>query len=322
MKKNMIIATRHGLIRFERVVDYWEEKDHALTGLEITSLAIQGEVGLAGTTEGVYVTRDGGENWSLDSDEITTPHICWVSIHPQDPRYLYAGSEPANIFTKQIDDEAWQRVDIVSKLRDENDWFMPYSPNAGCVRGFAFHDNRVYAAVEVGGLLFSDDYGATWSLVPGSTGQPRRDPEPGQLHSDVHSVSTHATSPDYVLAPTGGGFYLSLDGGQNWTKKYDTYCRAVWVDPMVATHMILGPADGVDRGGRIEQTTDGGETWHLIMGNLEEKWPEAMVERFLSANNEIYAVLSNGKILTARTREFSWQYLLPEIGNVTMLALF
>ena len=321
MRNKMLIATQNGLRIFKRVNEFWEEHDHALTGMNITAVGIAGDHGLVGTTEGVYVTRDSGESWKLESDGITTPHVRWVSVHPQDPRYFYVGTEPANIYTRLADDEKWRRSEEVARLRDQNDWYMPYLPNPGCVRGFAFYDNRIYAAVEVGGLLVSEDYGDTWELAAGSTGKPRQAPKEGQIDPEVHSVATHAASKDLVLAPTGGGFYISEDGGAHWSLKYDCYVRAVWLDPVNATHMLLGPADGVGKGGRIEHSTDGGETWHLVMDQIEDKWPNAMVERFFAAENEIYAILSNGKILVARIGEFAWQYLLPDISNVNMLTL-
>ena len=92
MKNQMIIATRYGLKRFERSNDFWEKRDHALSGLEITSLDMQADVGLAGTTEGVYVTRDAGLNLELESAGMQTPHVRWVGIHPQDNRYWFAGT--------------------------------------------------------------------------------------------------------------------------------------------------------------------------------------------------------------------------------------
>lgn len=41
--------------------------------------------------------------------------------------------------------------------------------------------------------------------------------------------------------------------------------------------MILGPADRVDRGGRIEGAKDGGESWEPLMDYLPEKRLDAMV---------------------------------------------
>ena len=113
---------------------------------------------------------------------------------------------------------------------------LPYSPEAGCVRGFAFHGERAYAAVEVGGVLRSDDGGETWRLAEGSDGNPDLDgpPEPF-VYPDVHSIDVHPSSPDLVFAPTGGGFYRSIDGGRTWTLLYDCYCRAAWIDPLDAS---------------------------------------------------------------------------------------
>jgi hypothetical protein len=59
----------------------------------------------------------------------------------------------------------------IGKLRDVIGWFLPYSPKAGCVPGFAIgksdnHRGRIYAAVEVGGVLISDVRGKTWELNP------------------------------------------------------------------------------------------------------------------------------------------------------------
>ena len=321
MTNNLVIATQRGMKFFRRINGYWEERDYSLTSVELTALDMVGDVGLAGSKDGVYITHDAGQSWIMDSKGILTKHIRWVRIHPEDQRYFYVGTEPANIYSKRISESAWHQSQEIPPLRDANKWFMPYSPNPGCVRGFAFHGSRLYAAVEVGGLLVSDDYGDHWELVSGSTGKPRQSPTEGQLHPDVHSVDTHQASQDLVFAPTGGGFYSSVDGGATWSLKYDCYCRAVWVDPENSNHLVLGPADGVSRGGRIEETTDGGETWHLIMDSIEERWQDTMVERFIASDGEIFAVLSNGKLLTAKTGDFSWQYLLPGINNAAILTL-
>ena len=188
MKNRLFLGTQSGVKLFEREQDYWEERDHALTGLDITAIDAKGEKVVAGTTEGVYVSNDSGENWLLDSKGIDTPHIRWVRIHPHNPSYLLVGTEPANIYSKMTGEDRWDKSEWVSQLRDQKNWYMPYSPNPGCVRGFAFHNQYIYAAVEVGGLLYSNDYGGAWDLVPGSSGNPRQDPLPGQIHPDVHSV--------------------------------------------------------------------------------------------------------------------------------------
>ncbi len=189
------------------------------------------------------------------------------------------------------------------------------------MRGFAFHGKRVYAAVEVGGVMVSYDNASTWQLAKGSSGHPvmQKPPEPF-IHPDVHSIQVHPSSDDIVFAPTGGGFYLSKDGGKTWKRLYDCYCRAVWVDPMDADHVLLGPADGVDRNGRIEETRDGGKTWQNISTNLNTPWQHTMVERFSTVGIELLAVLSDGRLLSTSLAKLDWRPILPELSGVNAVS--
>ncbi len=131
----------------------------------------------------------------------------------------------------------------------------------------------------------------------------------------------HPSSPDRVYAPTGGGFYRSGDGGDNWTLHYDCYCRACWVDPKDTEHIVLGPADNVEHNGRIEETRDGGQTWRAASGGLPVPWRDYMVERFVPDGSTLLAVLSNGELLGAGIGRWDWQRMLPEAGRVLGAAI-
>jgi hypothetical protein len=133
----------------------------------------------------------------------------------------------------------------------------------------------------------------------------------------VHSIATHEKSPDLIYAPTGGGLYRSSNGGKTWQSIYDCYCRAIWVDPVNPDHLILGPADGVSEDGRIEESRDGGATWKLASHQLKVPWPDHMVERFSGIDDELFAVLSNGRVLAAPVTSLSWSEILPEVEGVT-----
>ena len=189
------------------------------------------------------------------------------------------------------------------------------------MRGFAFNHLRAYAAVEVGGVLRSDDGGETWRLADGSNGNPDLEgpPEPF-IYPDVHSIFVHPFLPDLVFAPTGGGFYRSTDGGKTWKCIYDCYCRAVWVDVLDSQHIILSPADGVDRNGRIESTNDGGQTWTTASTGLKVPWRRGMVERFEQFGNNLLAVLSDGQLLEAPLTTLEWRRILPEVIGVAAVS--
>ncbi len=189
-------------------------------------------------------------------------------------------------------------------------------------RGVRVYGARVYAAVEVGGVLRSDDGGGSWAMVAGSGENPRNMQPPAPLvHPDVHSITVHPSSPDLVTAPTGGGLYRTEDGGATWTCLYTCYCRAAWVDPEDPAHIVFGPADGVSRNGRIEESLDGGRTWHPASEGQDVPWPRHMVERFLQVGDTLLAVLSNGGLLAAELGTFSWRRILPEVAGVRCAAV-
>jgi hypothetical protein len=82
----------------------------------------------------------------------------------------------------------------------------------------------------------------------------------------------------------------------------------------------LGPADWVDRNGRIEASDDGGRTWQAASGGLEVPWSGHMVERFLQVEYELLAVLSNGTLLAAPLSSLQWRAVLPDAGRVRAIA--
>jgi hypothetical protein len=179
----------------------------------------------------------------------------------------------------------------------------------------------VYAAIEVGGVLVSDDGGETWNMVEGSDGKPDLNRDVGtMIHADVHSIAVHPTSSDIVTAATGGGLYRSIDGGRTWKNLYDCYIRAMWVDPNDAQHIIAGPADGVSRNGRIEESFDGGRIWKPASQGMKVPWPRHMVERFVQVGDHLFAILSNGELILKPLKEVRWQRVLPEIARIKAIA--
>jgi len=318
----LVAGTNQGVVVARRESGVWQVQSRSLETHRVNSLSVQKGTVLAGTRQGIYRSIDLGQTWQPASEGLTEHHVRWLAHHPDESGRVLAGTEPAALYLSRDGGQTWAERPEVAQLRDEHGWYLPYSPEAGCVRGFAFAagGDRVYAAVEVGGLLRSDDGGETWRLAGGSSGDPRALPE-GHIHPDVHSVAVHPSSPDLIFAPTGGGFYSSEDGGETWEQSYRCYCRAVWANPQDAGNLILGPADSVDRDGRVEKSYDGGKTWGPDSEGLEVPWPRHMVERFQQENQDLWAVLSNGELLAAPLATLAWRRILPEVGRVRTLAI-
>jgi photosystem II stability/assembly factor-like uncharacterized protein len=316
----LLLATQTGLVTAGQNGNGWQSERHELEGREVTSIIAREGVILAGTRDGIFRSEDGGATWLETSEGLTERYVRWLAYHPEISNFEFAGTEPAGIFISQDGGDSWRECPEVSDLRRHHNWWLPYSPGAGCVRGFSFHGQRAYAAVEVGAALRSDDGGKHWRLVDGANGIPVfGTPPPRFVHPDVHSIEVHPSSPDLVFAPTGGGFYYSADGGKSWQTINDClYVRAVWLDAADPNHLILGPSDGPDgENGRIELTHDGGQSWQQVAG----RWPDNMVERFQQIGHNLWAVMANGNLLVTSLAELNWQPVLTEVAGVNDIAV-
>jgi photosystem II stability/assembly factor-like uncharacterized protein len=319
----LFIASKAGLFIAAQESGDLKVVERTLPNEPLTSVAAAKGVIVAGGTDGIRRSLDQGRSW--ERVNIDPLHIRWVETSESDS-LVCAGTEPAGILVSRDSGRSWNPGKEVFALRDAHGWFLPYSPEAGCVRGFAYAKAatgiaRIYAAVEVGGVLVSDDGGESWRLVEGSDGLPDFSRDLGtMIHPDVHSISVHPVRENIVTAPTGGGLYRSHDGGRTWMNMYACYIRAVWVDPIDPAHMIAGPAEGVSRNGRIKESLDGGKTWINISEHLRTPWPRHMVERFFHIDADLYAVLSNGALLRRSAAKNRWESVLEEIGEVKALA--
>jgi len=322
VKELLWVASNDGVSWFQREDELWTEGGHSLAGSKLTCVDAANGAVLVGGVDGVQRSLDGGGTWQAAGSGLTVRHARWIALHPAVPGLALLGTEPAAIFRSEDFGASWTNCPEIAGLRKAGRWFLPYSPESGCIRGLAFHGQRAYAAAEVGGALRSDDAGRTWRLVEGSEGKAKFEEPPAQhIHPDVHSILAHPASADLVYAPTGGGFYLSRDGGQTWALRYECYCRAVWVDPSDPDHLILGPADDVDANGRIEQSRDGGLSWEAASMGLKVPWRRHMVERFTQVEGGLLAGLSNGKVLFADLDTLEWRPILAEVPDVRAMAV-
>ncbi|HSO19385.1 MAG TPA: sialidase family protein [Desulfosarcina sp.] len=318
----LYIATGIGLFIVGQADGKWEPIRHALENRPLTSVAVSRRLLLVGTSDGLLRSPDGGASWEKVDPGIPAGHVRWLTSDADDPDLVLAGTEPAGILRSADGGLTWDRNADVDRLRDAGGWYLPYSPGAGCVRGFALVAGeagvqRIYAAVEVGGLLVSDDRAGSWRLVDGSDGNPDPSrPLGSMIHPDVHSIAVHPDAADLLTAPTGGGLYRSADGGRTWQRIYRCYIRAAWVDPQDPGHIIAGPADGVSRNGRIEATHDGGKTWSAPAPGMQAPWKQHMVERFFPSHGSLYAILSNGELWVTPLERQDWRRILHEIGPV------
>ena len=201
------IATYSGWYRFEQRDQQWMQTDRALTFWKMTALQVDPEdarhIYIATEHSGLFVSGNGGVDWKRMKPNV--PRLTTTSLLAL-PGMILAGTVPAALYSTS-NGSGWQELEGV-RLGATGGSFPP-SPELGARTRFLAADNetprRLYAAIEVGGMLVSDDAGRQW--IPATKGLD--DP-------DVHQILPSAKTKGLVVAACGEGAYRSTDRGEHW----------------------------------------------------------------------------------------------------------
>ena len=138
-------------------------------------------------------TQDAGRHW-VDC-ALPESAVFSLAVSSADG-LLYAGTEPSRVFRSDDRGETWRPLDALLELPSRPSWSFPPRPWTSHVRWIAPspHDgDLLLVGIELGGLMRSDDGGATWE-----------DHRPG-AQRDVHSLAWHPGVPGRAYEAGGGG---------------------------------------------------------------------------------------------------------------------
>jgi photosystem II stability/assembly factor-like uncharacterized protein len=151
----------------------------------------------AGTSEGLWRTKDGGKRWMLLTSKTTV--LRSVVVHPDKPNRVIIATDD---FGVQISN------DLGDSFTDANNGFinrhilafMPHTVDRGRILASVYHDSSA------GSVFASNDGGETWE--PSSKGLGGR---------DVFTFHQSIENPSVVYAGTNAGVYRSDDRGASWS---------------------------------------------------------------------------------------------------------
>ncbi len=308
--------------------------------------------------EGLFRSTDGGESFIRACDGMFVEcHVRAIAQNPQDPRFLYVGTEQG-LFRSTDGADNWTRVE--SPLNGRQIWsllLLPHKPEvilAGTCPSRLFRSEdggrswteaqvpilqecprimytrvttlaadpaepgTVWAGVEIDGFYRSRDEGRTWQKV----GR-------GLSSQDIHGLAIIPANgrPGRMLASTNNDMNLSTDGGETWQPQKVgqslpwSYCRGMSQVCGRPEWVLLGMGDrppGCE--GAVARSTDGGQTWRLaeMPGRANSTiWNFAVHP----AHPEmIYASSVSGQIYRSLDSGASWTKLQREFGEVRALA--
>ena len=234
-----------------------------MRGARIDSLAMSptGNSTLAaGTSKGVFVSKDGGATWTRISraDDVEMQDITALAFDPANPDVLYAGTP--HLPWKTMDGGAsWHSIS--AGLIDDSDIFSirvdPKNP-------------RLVFASACSGIYRSDSGGEAWIKIHGIPGTHRR----------THVIAEDPRNSDTIFAGTTLGLFKSPDGGKTWLHLNSEQVNWMVFDPQDPRTLYLATEFA-----GILKSTDSGATLHPV----NEGFANHRLSEITSDGSHLYA---------------------------------
>jgi len=257
----------YGLYRSAKVEGPWEpigERIHPQSEVRtiVTDPGRPGRV-TVGTQRGIFRSEDHGETWR--QLPAPNPGIAVWSLfnHPDEPGTLLAGLEPASLLRSRDDGQTWQALPFNARFPTVSEG--PEMPKR--VTGIAINPRRpktIYASIEIGGLLRSEDDGETWGCLTEGV-------YVNEDSVDLHAVSVSGKDSLITIATRVGAFQ-SGDEGRRWRtldipmlRPRGTYCRALARAASDPDRIYMGVGNDFDGDvGALITSCDGGSSWRTV----------------------------------------------------------
>ena len=267
-KKALHVATFSGWYRFEQNGKAFKQTKRDLTYWTLTCMSVDPQnpekIYAGSEHSGLFYTENGGARWKRA--EPNTPKMMLFSALALDGGVM-VGTIPSAVYRSK--NGGWEELEGVRLLSAGANF--PPSPELQSRARYLTYDpaapQRLYAGIEVGGMLLSDDGGHRW--------QPANE---GLTDMDIHEVLASAVNPGMVYLACGEACFRSSDRAAHWqdiSPKTHDYGTAVAEDRSGVVY--LGCANGRpntwirDEGANaaIFRSSDRGASWEKITDNLK-----------------------------------------------------
>ena len=267
-KKALHVATFSGWYRFEQDGREFKQTKRDLTYWTLTCMSIDPanpqKIYAGSEHSGLFYSDNGGARWKRC--EPNTPKMMLFSALALNGSVI-VGTIPSAVYRSK--NGGWEELEGVRKL-SANANFPPSPELQSRTRYLTFDPAapaRLYAGIEVGGMLVSDDSGHHW--------EPANE---GLTDMDIHEVLASEANPGMVYLACGEACFRSPDRAAHWediSPKTHDYGTSVAEDREGVVY--VGCAKGRPNhwireegaNAAIFRSGDKGDTWEKLIDNLK-----------------------------------------------------
>lgn len=241
---------------------------------------------LVGTIEGVWISRNSGDDWEKIESKTMPINIDSLAVDPRSTDTIYAGTWWRPYKTTDAG-KTWRL--IKEGMIDDSDVFAITIDEE--------NPNHVIASA-CSGIYESHNSGERWSKIQGIPSQSRR----------TRDILQHPTMPGTLYAATTEGFWMTSNGGKSWalTTQKDIEINSIAVHPDAPSRVYIGTNNY-----GVMVSNDGGKNFAPTNDNFTSRFTYAVtpdVER----PNRMYAMTQNtatggGFVFSSNDGGATWQ---------------
>ena len=287
-----------------------------------------------GTTNGVWVSKNSGDDWEKISSDTMPINVNSMAVDPRRNSTIYAGTwwRP---YKSTDSGKSWRL--IKSGMIDDSDVFaVTINPR---------NAEHIIASA-CSGIYESFNGGEKWAKIQGIPAQSRRTRDivqhpsvPGTVYAattegfwmttnggkswalttqrslEINSIAVHPDEPNRVYIATNNyGVMVSTDGGKNFTQTNDNFTSrftySVTPDIAQANRLYATTHNTASSGGFFFTSMDGGRTWTQAKGlDINRVSPFAVLQDRVDPNRMFLG--TNVGVFRSLDRGMSWTLLTP-----------
>jgi len=220
-----------------------------------------------GTLEGVWISRNSGEDWERISSTTMPVNVDSLAMDPRNTNTMYAGTW-WRAYKSTDTGKNWRL--IKDGMIDDSDVFAvtldPRNP-----------DHVIASACS--GIYESQNAGERWAKIQGIPSQSRR----------TRDILQHPSMPGVVYAGTTEGFWMTANGGKSWslTTQRDLEVNSIAVHPDAPNRVFIGTNNY-----GVMVSNDGGRNFVPSNGNFTSRFTYSVTPD-VQQPNRLYAATHN-----------------------------